>query len=153
MDARIDIANCVAAVALLVDARKWEELTNLFAPRVHSDYTSLFGGEAKTQPREELVGGWAGFVPGFTRTQHLIGVPRVTITGQVARAEASVVAWHIIDDRTIAGGDTWLVGGRYEFGFVLLGSSWRISELTLAAAWAQGNLELPRIAAERLQQR
>jgi hypothetical protein len=149
VDERIDITNIVAAVGLLVDARNWDELTELFAPDVESDYTSLFGGEPRVCSREELVEGWAHFLQGFTRTEHLIGVPRVAITTGFARADAPVVAWHILEDPALGSNTTWLVGGRYEFVFVRLDGGWRIGELTLAAAWAQGNLDLPRIVAER----
>jgi hypothetical protein len=33
--------------------------------------------------------------------------------------------------------------------FAKIGGAWRIAGLTLARAWAEGNLDLPRIAGER----
>jgi SnoaL-like domain len=153
MDERIDIADCVARVGLLVDTRNWRELTELFAPEVRLDYTSLFGGEAQMLTREDMVAGWTAFVPGFTRTEHLIGAPVITIAGQTARAVAPVVAWHTLDEPPLGKDNTWLVGGRYEFWLLRLDGWWRINALTLAAAWAQGNLDLPRIVTERMQRR
>lgn len=151
MDERIDIATCIANLGLLVDARRWAELAELFAPQVRSDYTSLFGGEIQMRSREELVGGWAAFLPGFTRTTHLIGVPSVTITGQMAQAAAPVVAWHMLDDPSLGENRTWVVGGRYEFSLLRLDGSWRIKGLTLAGAWVQGNADLPQIVTQRMQ--
>jgi len=38
--------------------------------------------------------------------------------------------------------------GGYEIEFEQIDVVWRIASLTLARAWAEGNLDLPRIAAE-----
>ena len=149
MDERSEVLNIAAALAVNVDARRWEALLELFAPEVLTDYTSLFGGTPQRQPREKLVGGWAAFLPGFTRTQHMIGAALVEVEGDRASLAAPVVAWHFCKDPVPGGGDTWLVGGRYEMQMVRSADKWRITHLTLAAAWAEGNLDLPRIAGER----
>jgi SnoaL-like domain len=75
MGERSDIANVIGALAVHVDARRWSELLAVFAPEVRVDYVSLFGGEAQSMKREELVGGWRKLLPGFTRTCHIIGTP------------------------------------------------------------------------------
>jgi hypothetical protein len=75
-----------------VDARRWSELVTVFAPEVRVDYVSLFGGEAQSMKREELVGGWLKLLPGFTRTCHIIGTPVITLSGDIAQASAGVVA-------------------------------------------------------------
>jgi hypothetical protein len=149
MDDRIDVAGAVGSLAVHVDARRWDELLALFAPRVRVDYVSLFGGEAQEVTREELVGGWRKLLPGFTRTCHVIGTPFVTVSGGTATATASVVAWHFVKAPELAGRDCWLVGGCYEMSFQRIDGAWRISALTLARAWAEGNLDLPKIAGER----
>src|SRR5712671_7093100 len=68
MGERSDIANIIGALAVHVDARRWNELLALFAPEVRIDYVSLFGGDAQSMKREELIGGWRKLLPGFTRT-------------------------------------------------------------------------------------
>lgn len=138
-----------ARMGLLVDRRDWAAAEALFAPEVRVDYTSLFGGEAQVMAGSGLIRSWRGLVPGFTRTQHTIGVPAVVVEGDRAEAMAPVIGHHFITDPAPAGGDTWLVGGRYEWTFARIGESWCITALTLANAWQQGNADLPRLAAER----
>ena len=149
MDDRSHIANVIGSLAVHVDGQHWNQLLALFAPRVGVDYTSLFGGEAQAMTREDLIGGWQKLLPGFTRTCHVIGAPAVTISGNTAQAMASVVAWHFVKEPELAGRDLWLVGGCYEMEFEKIDGAWHIASLTLARAWAEGNLDLPRIAGER----
>jgi len=149
MDDRNQIADLIGSLAVHVDGQHWKELLALFAPRVGVDYTSLFGGEAKPMLREDLIGGWQKLLPGFTRTCHVIGTPAITISGDTARASASVVAWHFVKEAELAGRDLWLVGGCYDIAFEKIGGAWHIASLTLARAWAEGNLDLPKIAGER----
>jgi hypothetical protein len=149
MDDRMEIAGVIGSLAVHVDARHWEDLLALFAPEVQVDYTSLFGGEAQPIAREDLIGGWRKLLPGFTRTCHVIGTPVISLSGETARAAASVVAWHFVKVIELAGRDCWLVGGRYEMALKKIDGFWRITALTLANAWAEGNLDLPRIAGER----
>jgi len=145
----IEIKNVIGALAVHVDARRWNELMALFAPEVRVDYTSLFGGEPQTMPREQLIAGWRELLPGFTHTTHLIGTPVVTISGDTGQCAVSVVAWHWMKDLGSAANDYWVAGGCYEVTCKKLDGAWRIRGLTLARAWAQGNLDLPRIARER----
>ncbi|HTV49945.1 MAG TPA: nuclear transport factor 2 family protein [Steroidobacteraceae bacterium] len=154
MDERIDIAGVIGALAVHVDAQRWSALALLFAPAVRVDYSSLFGGEAQSLPREQLLAGWQQLLPGFTHTCHVIGTPHITASGitassGTARAEASVIATHWISLPSLAGKDRWTVGGCYDFGFRKLEGSWRIDNLTLARAWQDGNPDLPRLARER----
>jgi hypothetical protein len=149
MDDRSHLADIIGSLAVHVDGQHWNELLALFAPRIHVDYTSLFGGDAQAMTREELIGGWRRLLPGFTRTCHVIGVPAVTVNGETAHAAASVVAWHFIKEPELAGRDCWLVGGCYEIGFEKIDGAWHIASLTLARAWAEGNLDLPGIAGAR----
>jgi hypothetical protein len=149
MDDRIDVASVVGSLAVHVDARRWDELLALFAPHVRVDYVSLFGGEAQSVAREDLIGSWRKLLPGFTRTCHVIGAPVIAVSGETAEAAASVVAWHFVKEPDLAGRDCWLVGGYYEMSFTKIDGAWRIASLTLARAWAEGNLDLPKIAGER----
>jgi hypothetical protein len=150
MDERAEIVSRVGAFATHVDAQRWEHLLGLFAADVQVDYTSLFGSERQSMTREQLISGWRQLLPGFTRTTHLIGSPSASVSGETAQVSASVVAWHFINDPVLNGrADLWLVGGCYEIVFNKRDDVWRISALTLANAWSQGNLDLPGIARQR----
>jgi SnoaL-like domain len=54
---RLAILDLIGRLGLLVDARDWSALEQLFADPVYSDRTSLFGGEPQTNTLTELVGG------------------------------------------------------------------------------------------------
>jgi hypothetical protein len=146
MDDRNEIANRIGALAVHIDARRWDYLLELFAPEVQADWTSLFGGEPQSLKREQLIGNWRQLLPGFTRTTHLIGPPTIVVVGETAQASASVVAWHFIKESGLEGSDLWLAGGCYEIGFAKCDGAWRITAMTLARAWSEGNQDLPRLA-------
>ncbi len=155
MDDRLDVANVVGSLAVCVDARRWSDLASLFALEVRVDYSSLFGGEPRVVTRDQLIDEWRRLLPGFTRTAHLIGTAVVTVEAVTAQAVAPVVAWHFLKEPELAGNDCWLVGGCYEMDFQRQDGDWQITALRLARAWAEGNLDLPklagaRVAAERL---
>ena len=149
MDERVEIGSIVGALAVHTDARQWEELVALFGAEVRVDYTSLFGGDPQVTPRAQLMEQWRQFLPGFTHTTHLIGTPFVIVRGEQAQCTASVVASHFLKEDGFEGLDCWIVGGCYEIRFDKVDGAWRISSLTLARAWADGNLDLPRVARER----
>jgi SnoaL-like domain len=81
----------VTVVVHEIDSKRWTELTNLFAPRVETDYTSLFGGTPQTQTREELVAGWRAALERVT-TQHLLGPIDLFVEGSGAAASCRVRA-------------------------------------------------------------
>jgi hypothetical protein len=150
MDDRLAILELTAAMSAHVDTRDWLALEALFAETVTVDYTSLWGGEPSTMKAAELMAGWKGLVPGFTRTQHTIGIPSIVIDGDKAQANAPVIGHHFIDDPAPPGGSNWVVGGRYLWDLKKDAGRWRIAKLTLGSAWQEGNPDLPKLAAERL---
>jgi hypothetical protein len=149
MDDPNEIAGRIGALAVHIDARRWADLQKLFASELQVDWTSLFGGEPQRLKREELVGNWRQMLPGFTHTTHLIGPPTIALSGEGAQASASVVAWHFIKEPGLEGKDLWLAGGTYEIDFAKLSGAWRITAMTLARAWSNGNQDLPQLARER----
>lgn len=142
------IAQVVVAFGLHTDARRWDNLVQLFMHEVSVDYTALQGGSPSVHRASELLGSWARFLPGFSATSHLIGLPLVAVDGDHATAEASFTATHAISD---AGQPDrlWMVGGRYEMGLVRLEDRWRIARVRLVLAWQSGDLELPAEASRR----
>jgi len=135
---RSDIADVVASLGVLVDFRRWDELVELFAPVVRVDYTSLFAGSAEQKPARELVDGWAAFLPRFTATQHLIGIPRIEMENDRATVRAPVVGTHFMGDGLEDASARWVVGGHYRMELQRSGGRWRISALTLIARWQEG---------------
>lgn len=153
MDEASKVSSLVGALAVQIDARRWTQIADLFGTEVRVDYSSLFGGDAETMTRQGLMERWQKLLPGFTSTTHIIGTPTIVFSERKADVFASVVAWHRIKDLSLGENDLWLVGGCYEISCEKLDDGeWRITSLTLARAWAEGNLDLPRIAGERVGQ-
>ncbi len=150
MDDCSEIMSAIGALAVHTDAQAWNDVVELFTAQVKLDYSSLFGGKPQSLTREQLITSWRAMLPGFTRTTHLIGPPMIhAATGEMARASASVTAWHWIDDAVLGDTAVWVVHGCYEITLAKSDDRWRISVLTLARAWTEGNKDLPRLAGER----
>jgi SnoaL-like domain len=134
-----EIANAIASLGVLVDHREWAALKELFTEAVDVDYTSLFGGEPEVIHRDQLIGTWEAFLPQFSATEHVIGVPAISVSGNAARARAPVVAWHFTGDALHEKSKKWIVGGHYNIGLESGASGWQISSLKLEAVWQEGS--------------
>jgi hypothetical protein len=141
------VADVVARVALDADARDWAALRGRFADRVEVDYSSLTGQPAATVDADALMAGWRALLPGFEATQHLLGPVVVELEGDRATARAHVRATHRIAGA--AGGETWVVGGRYTYGLVRTTGGWRVASTRLDLAYQEGNTGLAAIAQAR----
>lgn len=137
-DDMVSIFNLIGAFGSLVDKREWDKMIKLFAPRVKVDYTSLFGGETQEQKREDLVAGWAQFLPRFSGTEHHIGQPFVEFEQDEAIVRAAVVAYHFTGDALLQPDSEWVVGGHYRFVLSKQDGEWRIKVITLEALWQKG---------------
>jgi hypothetical protein len=127
-----------------IDALDWPGVRDAFADEVRADWTSLFGGEPETLRADELIARWQALLPGFDATQHMLGPVVLTDdAGPGVRADAHVRGYHHIGDRD--SGQTWAVHGHYTARLV----DGKITELTLAAFYQEGDLSLPAVAAER----
>jgi len=131
-------------IAAGADRHDWERVRNAFAPTVTADYTSLWGGMAAPQPADELVAAWAGFLPGFDSTHHMVTNHTVTMVDAArATAEADFTATHRIGD------DLWVLGGRYSYELEASQQRWVVSKLVMTALWETGDRGLVAQAAER----
>jgi len=137
------ITNTVVGMLHAIDARDWTAVRVAFADTVTTDYTSLFGGEAQTQPADSLLDGWDDFLPGFDATQHLAGPLVVAIEGNTAQVRCAITAKHRIDEAL------WTVGGHYQIQLAKTNGDWYITHLTLHTAYQDGDRSLPEKAAER----
>jgi hypothetical protein len=144
----IEAQAVVARVAHYIDGRRWPELRALFADRVETDYRSLFGGDVQVQSAEQLVlEGWRPLLSPLEVTQHLLGPIDVEITGETARAECHVRGYHRAP--AAASGPEWMVAGHYVFSLMRADGTWKITQITLHAAYQTGNRDLLREAAAK----
>jgi SnoaL-like domain len=120
---RLAIQDLIARYPLAVDGRDWDGLDELFTPDARIDFTA-FGGPAgdlastKSFLRDALSG--------FRRTQHMMGLPAITLDGDRASSRTPCNNPMVIDN---ADGSTavWLIGLWYDDEFVRTPDGWRFT--------------------------
>lgn len=140
---RIAIGDLIAGIGFHADQGEWDRLAAAFAGEVTTDYVSLFGGSPATQPRDALIAGWRGLLPGFDATQHLIGHVQVDVQGSTARARSYVRATHRI------GTELWTVGGLYTHELTRSPAGWQVTHMRFTLQYEEGDRGLVAMAARR----
>ncbi len=142
---RLAILELTGRLALLLDARDWTGLEQLFTDPIHWDRTSLFGGEPETQTPAELVGGLRYSMGGLDATNHLITCQVIDLDGDRATGSANMQGVHLLANAS--GGPLWTVGGRHDYRFERTAQGWRIAAVTFTVQWATGNMNILTLAA------
>lgn len=139
-----EISRSITDIAAGADRHDWTRVRNAFADTVTTDYSSLWGGEPTTQAADDLVAGWAAFLPGFDVTHHMVtNHTIVAMQENTASAEADFTATHRIDEQL------WVLGGRYRYELVKTDTRWKVTGMTMTALWETGDRALVGIAGER----
>lgn len=140
----IEISRSITDIAAGADRHDWARVRGAFAETVTTDYTSLWGGEPVTQSSEDLVAGWASFLPGFEITHHMVTNHTVTAqTDTKATAEADFTATHRIEETL------WVLGGRYTYELEKSDDRWLVTSMTMTSLWESGDRGLVAKAGER----
>lgn len=130
----VAIVQTITDVAAGADRHDWDRVRDAMAVEITTDYTSLFGGAPTSQASADLVKGWAGFLPSFDSTHHMVANHTVThLDGEAAKAEADFTAAHRLDD------ELWVLGGRYSYELRKSDGRWRVSAMTMTALWETGD--------------
>ena len=138
------ITRTLTDIAAGADRHDWDRVRAAFAETVTTDYSSLWGGQPVTQSADELVAGWAGFLPGFDSTHHMVTNHTITsASGTGATADADFTATHRLDD------GLWVLGGRYTYALEKNGDRWVVTSLTMTALWETGDRNLVAEAGQR----
>ena len=137
MNDRDQVVELVSRLGLLVDARDWGGLRELFCDEVDLDYTSLNGGEAQRLSPDDIVGAWRANLMPLAATQQLIANHLVKLDSDEAAVTTNVTATHVASEAT--GDPLWTVGDRYDLRVRRSEDQWRIAALTLTVRWATGN--------------
>jgi SnoaL-like protein len=130
-------ADVITRMLHAIDALDWAEVKACFTDPVRTDYTSLWGGQAKAEPADDLVAQWAEFASGFGATQHLTGP--LLVSGDLVRTHVTAHHWRP------GTGQAWVVHGHYTARL----TGGKIAELTLHTFHAGGDPDLPSIPAQR----
>ena len=142
---RLAILDLIGRLGLLVDARDWNALQQLFTDPVYSDRTSLFGGEPQTNTPAELVGGLQYVLGKLDTTHHLISCQVIDLNGDEATSAANMQGTHVLANAS--GGPMWTVGGRHDYQLKRTADGWRIAGWTFTVQWATGNMNIITLAA------
>ncbi len=141
---RLAIIELIGRLVLVLDARDWDALGQLFTDPVYSDRTSLLGGEPVTVDRADFVAGWRQTLQNLDAVHHLITCHVVTLDGDRATCSANMQGTHVYTNHS--GGPVWTVGGRHDYQLERTPDGWRIAGLTFNLQWATGNMNIVNLA-------
>jgi hypothetical protein len=142
---RLAILELIGNLALLLDARDWDALEQLWADQVHYDRSSLFGGEPEILSAAEVVAGYREALGGLDALHHLITGHVISIDGDKATCAANMQGTHVLANPS--GDPMWTVGGRHDYQLERAADGWRIAGLTFTVQWATGNMHIVTLAA------
>jgi hypothetical protein len=80
---RAEITELIAGYTRALDQRAWDDFDAIFAPDAHIDYSAFGGSSGDLAATKEFL---AQSMPIFTKTQHMLGLPSITIDSDRARA-------------------------------------------------------------------
>lgn len=145
LEDRLAITDVLYQYATAIDSRDWGALRECFTEDGVADFLE-FGGVNEGQ--DAIVDLCSGVLSGLDSSQHLIGNPRISLEGDRATSVCYFQAQHFL--ASPAGGNTYLVGGRYEDRLRRTPQGWRIEHRTLHCSWQDGNAGVFTEAAARL---
>ena len=120
---RLAIQDLIARYPIVVDGGDWDGLDALFTADAQIDFTAFGGpvgdlGSIKTFLADALSG--------FRRTQHMMGLPAITLSGDRASSRTSCNNPMVVDngDGTTS---VWLIGLWYDDEFARTPDGWRFT--------------------------
>jgi hypothetical protein len=137
LEDRLAIIELIGRLVLLLDARDWDALEELFTETVYNDRTSLTGGEPETVGVAEFVGGWRYLMQNLDAVHHLVTCHVINLDGDRATCAANMMGTHVLANPS--GGPIWTVGGRHDYQLTRTPDGWRIAGITFTIQWATGN--------------
>jgi hypothetical protein len=126
------------------DQHNWTKAENVMTENVLLDYTSFVGGEPANLTPKQITDSWAGFLPGFDKTNHQLSAFIVVINNDTATVTYTGKADHFI------GSEIWTVEGTYESELKKVVDAWKVSKLKFNFKQQTGNLDLPAQATKRM---
>ena len=137
----------VISLFIATDQQNWEQVEQIFAPKVLLDYSSMSGNPAASLAPTDITTAWKGILPGFESTHHQLGNIRSTEDGNKATVFCYGTATHYL---TNDAGNVWTVVGSYDFELAKSDKGWQITAMTFHFKYQDGNTALPGIAMEAL---
>jgi 3-phenylpropionate/cinnamic acid dioxygenase small subunit len=120
---RLAIQDLIARYAILIDGQRFEELDELFTADARIDFSTFNGPVGSVAEIKEFL---SSSLPFFTRTQHMMGLPMIEITGDTAHARTSCNN-PMISTKRDGSTSVWLIGLWYDDDLVRTDNGWRFS--------------------------
>jgi hypothetical protein len=123
---RLAIQDLIGQYADLIDNQRFDDLDNLFTDDARIDFSTFSGPVGSLDEVKEFLG---NSLPFFTRTQHMMGLPHITIDGDTAHSRTSCTNPMISTkpDGTVS---VWLIGLWYDDELARTAAGWRFSART-----------------------
>jgi hypothetical protein len=142
------IIETVNQLFISTDNRDWEKVTKAFNDTVLLDYTSMAGGQPANLSPNQIIESWKGIMPGFDHTHHQLGNYLVHTENETGKVFCYGTATHYLANESK--NNLWTVVGSYDFELKRVGGNWRISKMKFNLKYMDGNLDLPKLAQEKL---
>jgi hypothetical protein len=144
---QVEIVNLLNRFVLSIDTRNYPTMRACLTGRVDFDYSALFGTVMPTAA-DELIENVRQNHAGLRSVQHLTANHVVTVDQDSATCTANFIAQHFLpNDR---GGNSWTLGGRYDYKLTRTSTGWKICDCIIHVAWTEGNLQIFELARECL---
>ena len=80
---RAEISDLVVRYTRAIDLCRWDDLDAIFIADAHIDYSAFGGTTGGLQETKKFL---AESMPVFSKTQHMLGMPAITVDGDTATA-------------------------------------------------------------------
>jgi hypothetical protein len=134
---RLEIQDLISRYPVLVDNRDFDPLDTLFTIDAHLDFSSFGGPVGSLADVKEFLN---ATLPMFARTQHMMGLPTITLAAHTAAAKTSCHNPMVMETPD-GGRKAWLIGLWYDDEFVKTADGWRIASRTATRCYAVINLD------------
>jgi 3-phenylpropionate/cinnamic acid dioxygenase small subunit len=120
---RLAIQHLVARYADLIDGQDFDRLDELFTADARIDFATFNGPVGGLR---EIIEFLKSSLPFFERTQHMMGLPHITVDGDTAHARTSCTN-PMISTKPDGTTSVWLIGLWYDDDLVRTADGWRFA--------------------------
>jgi 3-phenylpropionate/cinnamic acid dioxygenase small subunit len=120
---RLAIQDLIGRYADLIDSQQFDQLDELFTDDAEIDFSTFGGPVGGLGEVKEFLG---RSLPFFTRTQHMMGLPHITIDGDSAHARTSCTN-PMISTKPDGEVSVWLIGLWYDDDLARTPDGWRFA--------------------------
>ena len=134
------VKEAINRLFISTDNRDWDTVSQLFAPEVLFDMTSMVGGKPIMLTPQEIVGSWEKGLKPLKAIHHQAGNYIVHVNEKQADVFCYGIASHFLPNKTNQ--NTRIFVGSYDFHLIKNGEEWQIDKFKFNLKYIDGNLNL-----------